>query len=71
MKTNSINAWPPTPADSTMSTFTVKPLRSKPGMKKLFGPPPPPDEETIRRLNALAAKDPFCTRHKVKKHDTL
>jgi hypothetical protein len=71
MKTNSINAWPSTPADSTMSTFTVKPRRSKPGIEKLLAEPTPPDEETVRRLNALAAKNPFCTRHKVKKHDLL
>jgi hypothetical protein len=33
--------------------------------------PTPPDATTVRKLNALAAKHPFCALHKVKKHDTL
>jgi hypothetical protein len=38
---------------------------------KLLTPPSPPDDKTICRLNALAAKQPFCRFHRVKKHDTL
>jgi hypothetical protein len=38
---------------------------------KLMTPPPPPDENMVRRLNALAAQQPFCKQHRVKKHDTL
>ena len=71
MKTNSINAWPLALPDSTMSTFTVKPRRNRPGNEKLLAPPSPPDEETIRRLNALAAQKPFCNCHKVKERDLL
>jgi len=53
------------------ATLTVRPRRQKPGMIKLLTPPPPPDEKTIRRLNALAAKQPFCKLHRVKRHDCL
>ena len=31
----------------------------------------PPDELTIRELNALARKHPFCILYKARKHDTL
>ncbi|HXB06220.1 MAG TPA: hypothetical protein VNW04_03875 [Puia sp.] len=71
MKTNSINAWLPALPESTTSTFTVKPRRNKPGIPLLLQPPNPPDEETIRRLNELASKNPFCIRYKVREHELL
>ncbi|HLZ87848.1 MAG TPA: hypothetical protein VKQ52_11425 [Puia sp.] len=74
MKINSINAWPTTlPAlpESTIATYGTKTRRNRPGVAKPFAPPAPPDEETIRRLNALAAKNPFCTPYKAKKHELL
>jgi hypothetical protein len=53
------------------ATLTARPRRQKPGVIKLLMPPAPPDEKTIRGLNALAAKRPFCQLHRVKKHDPL
>jgi hypothetical protein len=53
------------------ATLTARPRRQKPGVIKLLTPPLPPDDKTIRNLNALAAKHPFCQLHRVKKHDTL
>jgi hypothetical protein len=52
------------------ATLTTRPRRQNPGVIKLLKAPPP-DEKTIRSLNALAAKQPFCKLHRVKKHDTL
>jgi hypothetical protein len=49
----------------------TRPRRQNQGVIKLLISPPPPDEKTIRSLNALAAKQPFCKLHRVKKHDTL
>ena len=43
----------------------------KPGVVKLLAPPPQPDEHTIRKLNTLASRQPFCVLHRVKKHDML
>ena len=67
MKTNSPKTWP---AMVPESILTAKP-RPRPGVIKLLTHPAPPDDKTIRRLNALAAKHPFCVLHRVKKHDTL
>jgi hypothetical protein len=53
------------------ATLTTEPRRQKEGVIKLLAPPPPPDEKTIRQLNALARKLPFCRLHRVKKHDPL
>ena len=52
----------------TAYTKTQRPGR---GVVKLMPPPNPPDEATIRKLNDLAAKHPFCNLHRVKKHDTF
>jgi hypothetical protein len=53
------------------TTSATRPRRQNQGVIKLLLSPPPPDEKTIRSLNALAAKQPFCQLHRVKKHDTL
>jgi hypothetical protein len=68
MKANSLKTWP---AMVPESTLTAKPRQQRPGVIKLLTHPAPPDDKTIRRLNALAAKHPFCILHRVKKHDTL
>jgi hypothetical protein len=62
-------------------TYGERPGRQKPGVVKgvvklmasppPMAPPPPPDEKTIRRLNSLAARRPFCQLHRVKKYDML
>jgi hypothetical protein len=71
MTKNSLSNWPSTPAERTMMAVTTRPRRQKSGVIWLITAPAPPDENTIRHLNALASRRPFCTRHKVKKHDTL
>jgi hypothetical protein len=53
------------------STLIAKPRRQKQAIVKLLTLPPPPDENTVRTLNKLASKKPFCVLHRVKKHDTL
>ena len=69
MKTNSVAKWPTILPDAPMTAYNSK--RKKIGVVKLMPPPTPPDEKTIRELNALAARHPFCNLHKVKKHDPL
>jgi hypothetical protein len=64
MRAESFTGWPEV-------TLTARPRLQKPGVIKLLTPPSPPDDKTIRRLNALAAKQPFCRFHRVNKHDTL
>jgi hypothetical protein len=54
-----------------MIAHAGKTKQSKPGLVKRLDSPAPPDELTIRKLNELAAKRPFCTLHKVKKHEIL
>ena len=72
MKQNSLAAWPSILPESTMTTaFNTRAGSQKTGIVKLLAPPAPPDDQTIRKLNALAAKQPFCSMHRVKKHDTL
>jgi hypothetical protein len=71
MKTNPINAWPLALPESTIAAYNSKTRRSRSGLKLLVSPPAPPDEATIRRLNELAAKNPFCTHYKVRKYDLL
>jgi hypothetical protein len=68
MKANSLKTWPTMVPESKL---TAKPRQQKPGVVKLLAHPAPPDDKTIRRLNALAAKQPFCVLHRVKRHDTL
>jgi|SRR6185312_495784 len=68
MRVNSLTSWPMVVPEPTL---TARPRRQKPAVVKLLTPPPPPDEKTIRRLNALAARHPFCALHRVKRHDTL
>jgi len=54
-----------------LTAYNTKTQRQKKGVLKRMPVPAPPDATTIRKLNALAAKHPFCALHKVKKHDTL
>ena len=69
--TNSIITWPALLPESNMTAHAGKSRLSKPGVVKRLDSPPPPDELTIRKLNELAAKRPFCTPHKVKKYEIL
>jgi hypothetical protein len=68
MRAESLTGWP---AVIPETTLIATPGRQKPGVIKMLSSPPQPDEKTIRRLNALAAKQPFCGLHRVKKHDML
>lgn len=68
MKTNALIPWPemfPHPG------LTTKFLRKRQGVVKRLSLPAHPDQDTIRKLNDLAAKKPFCIVHRVKKHDML
>ncbi|HVU96106.1 MAG TPA: hypothetical protein VHE34_12820 [Puia sp.] len=71
MKTNPIHAWPLALPESTISAYNSKTRRSRSGSKLLIPPPAPPDEATIRHLNELAKRKPFCTHYKVRKHELL
>jgi hypothetical protein len=61
----------PERTERTMVVLHTRSYRQNSGVVKPITSPAPPDENTIRRLNALASRRPFCTQHKVKKHDTL
>jgi hypothetical protein len=63
--------WPSLLPESTMTVHPGKSIRSKHALIKRITLPAPPDEATIKKLNDLAAKHPFCSLHRVKKHDTL
>lgn len=69
--TNSFITWPTLLPEPNMTAHTGKSRLSRPGLIKRLDSPPPPDELTIRKLNELAAKHPFCTLHKVKKYEIL
>jgi hypothetical protein len=72
MKTNSMVTRPMILQKPAFIAFNTNKIhRQKPGVVKLLPSPPPPDEKTLIELNALAAKHPFCTLHKAKKHDPL
>jgi hypothetical protein len=71
MTTNSLSNWSSIAPERTMVVLGTRSRRQKSGVVKLITSPAPPDENTIRHLNALASRRPFCTQHKVKKHDTL
>ncbi|HTR28818.1 MAG TPA: hypothetical protein VMH27_06085 [Puia sp.] len=68
MRAESFTSWPKMIPEARL---TAGPRRQKQGVIKLLAPPPQPDEKTVRQLNALANKPPFCRLHRVKKHDTL
>jgi hypothetical protein len=68
MRVESLTNWPKKIPEATLA---ARSRRQKSAVVKLLMPPPPPDENMVRRLNALAAKQPFCKQHRVKKHDTL
>ena len=70
MKTSSLVILPNILSERLM-TAVNKVEWPETGVVKLMPPPNPPDETTIRKLNELAAKHPFCAFHRVKKHDTL
>jgi hypothetical protein len=73
MKPKSIQSWSAVPTESTrnasMTAYSSR--KNKPGLVKSLTPPVKPDEATIRKLNELATKPPFCKLHRVKKHDLL
>ncbi len=69
MKSNFL-ASQPFVSPGKLTAFNTKSIRRN-GVIKLLPAPAPPDEKTIRELNELAAKHPFCSLHKVKKHDPL
>jgi hypothetical protein len=71
MTTNSLSNYPSLAAEHSMTAINTRPRRQRAGVVKLITSPAPPDENTVHKLNALAGSRPFCTRHKVKKHDTL
>ena len=68
MNTKSLATWP---SQTTMTAFFSTSRKSRNGVVKLLEPPVPPNEETIRRLNDLAHRFPFCRLHRVKKHELL
>ena len=69
--TNSFITWPTLLPEPNMTAHAGKSRQSRPGLIKRLDSPPLPDELTIRKLNELAAKPPFCTPHKVKKYEIL
>jgi hypothetical protein len=71
MKTNALAIRPILLPESPMIAYSRKPRQQRSGVIKLLAVPNPPDENTIRALNELATKRPFCSPHKVKRHDTL
>jgi hypothetical protein len=70
MKTNSPVSHPTILPESSLIAYPVT-RKNRPGIVKLLPPPVPPDEKTIRRLNEIAAKHPFCTFYKARKYDLL
>lgn len=70
MKTSSLVILPKNLSERPMTAVTKVEWPGT-GIVKLMPPPHPPDEATIRKLNELAAKHPFCAFRRVKKHDTL
>ncbi|HTI90866.1 MAG TPA: hypothetical protein VL727_09765 [Puia sp.] len=68
---NSFITWPTLLPESTMTAHAGKSRQSRPALVKRLDAPAPPDEVTVRKLNELAAKRPFCTLHKVKKYEIL
>jgi hypothetical protein len=70
MKTNSRVSHPYILPESSLIAYPTT-RKNRPAIIKLLPPPVQPDEKTIRRLNELAAKHPFCTFYKVRKYDLL
>ena len=54
-----------------MTAHSATTRKNKPGLIKLLNAPAPPDEATVRKLNELATRQPFCKLHRVRKHDLL
>jgi hypothetical protein len=71
METNTLTNWPVLLPESTMIAYNTKAIRQQSGVLSLLAAPEPPDENTIRKLNELAAKHPFCILHRVKRYDML
>jgi hypothetical protein len=67
MRAEFLTSWPAMNPEALIVTHR----QQRPRMINLPPPPTPPDEKTVRRLNALASKPPFCKLHRVRKHDTL
>jgi hypothetical protein len=70
MKTNTLKSWPSILPKPTPISFK-KTRGNRPALIKHLPAVTPPDEKTIRRLNELAASQPFCKLHTVKKHELL
>jgi hypothetical protein len=70
MKTNSLVSRPSLLPEPTLTAFQIT-HRNRQVFKKYLPNVTPPDEKTIRRLNELAASRPFCSLHRVKKHEVL
>jgi hypothetical protein len=68
MRANSLTNWPSMIPEGRLMAKTRS---RRPAVVKRLMPPAPPDEVTVRQLNALAAKQPFCALHRVRKHDML
>jgi len=71
MKKNPIHAWPLALPESTIVAYNSKTRRTRSDAKLLVPPPAQPDETTIRHLNELAKKKPFCSHYKARKHELL
>jgi hypothetical protein len=67
--TNSFITWPTLLSEPNMTAHAGKARKSRTGLVKRLDSPAPPDEQTIRKLNELAAQRPFCTLHKVKRYE--
>ena len=64
--------WPALLPERSLIVYNPgKAQKQKPGVVKLMPPVPPPDEHTVRELNALASRHPFCAFRKVRRHDML
>jgi len=72
MKAKPLATWPALLPEKTLVAYNPsKAQRQKPGSIKLMSAVPPPDEKTIRELNELASKLPFCAFRKSRRHDIL
>jgi len=72
MKTDTLATVPMILQEYTLTAFnSAKARRQQTGVVKLLPPVPEPDEKTVRDLNTLASKHPFCVSQKFKKHDPL
>jgi len=72
MTTKSLASWPAHLPEKALTAYNPgKSQRQKQGVVKLMPPVSPPNEKTIRELNELASRRPFCAFRKVRRHDML